>query len=130
MSERCGPARNGVVDLDPDSHFRTIQRPAGGGFELKRAFGRSRSWPQIVHDALVVVEPGKIVIDIVGVYLFVERRITPLWFICRGCTEMPLLHWPNAAFIEEAHNVDVFVLVGHLNERRVVDALSEGKIHP
>jgi len=43
---------------------------------------------------------------------------------------MPLLHWPNAAFIEEAHNVDVFVLVGHLNERRVVDALSEGKIHP
>ena len=51
-------------------------------------------------------------------------------YLCRGCTEMPLLHWPNAAFIEEAHNVDVFVLVGHLNERRVVDALSEGKIHP
>jgi len=49
-------------------------------------------------------------------------------YLCRGCTEMPLLHWPNAAFIEEAHNVDVFVLVGHLNERRVVDALSEGKI--
>ena len=49
-------------------------------------------------------------------------------YLCRGCTEMPLLHWPNAAFIEEAHNVDVFVLVGHLNEHRVVDALSEGKI--